>query len=44
MRVNVNVDSDADEQTLNKWLETIEKRCPVSDNLENPTPVKISLK
>ncbi|MFP4460985.1 MAG: OsmC family protein [Thermotogota bacterium] len=44
IRVNVNVDSDADEQTLNKWLETIERRCPVSDNLENPTPVKISLK
>src|SRR6056297_1197843 len=37
------VESDADEQTLNKWLETIESRCPVSDNLSNTTPVKIKI-
>jgi uncharacterized OsmC-like protein len=40
----VNVDSDADEETLNKWLEVIESRCPVSDNLSNATPLKIRLK
>jgi uncharacterized OsmC-like protein len=37
----VNVDTDADDATLEKWLETVEKRCPVSDNLRNPTPVNI---
>lgn len=42
--VTVDVDSNADEQTLKKWLETIEMRCPVSDNLANATPVKITLK
>lgn len=40
----VNVDCDADEETLNKWLEVIESRCPVSDNVSNATPVKIQLK
>ena len=41
--VKAHVESDADEQTLNKWLETIESRCPVSDNLSNTTPVKIKI-
>ncbi|MDN5343390.1 OsmC family protein [Oceanotoga sp. DSM 15011] len=36
-------DTDADEETLNKWLEQVEERCPVSDNIKNPTPVKITL-
>lgn len=35
------VDTDADEDELKKWIETVEKRCPVSDNLQNPTPVNI---
>lgn len=41
--VKVNVDSTADAETLEKWLETIESRCPVSDNIQNPTPVKVVL-
>jgi len=44
IRVNIIPDADANEQTLAKWLEIIESRCPVNDNLINPTPVKISLK
>lgn len=44
IRVNIKPDTDADEVTLEKWLEAIESRCPVSDNLTNPTPVKITLK
>lgn len=35
---------DADEATLNEWLQKIEDRCPVSDNIINTTPVKIALK
>ncbi len=43
IRVKITTDSDADEATLEKWLEIVEDRCPVSDTLVNPTPVKISL-
>ncbi len=42
--VKIKPDCDADEDTLKKWLEQIEDRCPVSDNIQNITPVKISLK
>ncbi|MCF6333694.1 MAG: OsmC family protein [Draconibacterium sp.] len=44
IRVNIIPDADADQETLDKWLEAIENRCPVNDNLINPTPVKIALK
>ncbi|MDI3547566.1 MAG: hypothetical protein PWR10_1218 [Halanaerobiales bacterium] len=44
IRVKIKPDADADEETLEKWLETIESRCPVSDNIANATPVKITLK
>lgn len=44
IRVNILPDTDVAEDILKKWLETVKKRCPVSDNLENPTPVKISVK
>ncbi|SHE98153.1 OsmC family protein [Alkalibacter saccharofermentans] len=43
VRVSVKPDTDADEETLKKWLEEIEKRCPVSDNIANATPVVIEL-
>ncbi len=42
--VRIKPDCDADDDTLKKWLEQIEDRCPVSDNIQNITPVKISLK
>lgn len=44
IRVYIKPDTDADQTTLERWLQAIEQRCPVSDNLSNPTPVKISLK
>lgn len=44
IRVNIFPDADTNEANLAKWLEIIESRCPVNDNLINPTPVKISLK
>ncbi|MCM8799707.1 MAG: OsmC family protein [Candidatus Omnitrophica bacterium] len=34
--------SCSDEETLKRWLKNIEERCPVSDNLANPTPIKIN--
>lgn len=42
--VRIKPDCDADIDTLNKWVEAIENRCPVSDNLQHPTPVKIEIK
>lgn len=37
----VSGDTDADEKTIEEWLSRVEERCPVSDNLSNPTPLKI---
>ncbi len=42
IRVNLKPVTNADKATIDKWLKTVEDRCPVSDNLRNPTPVKIS--
>jgi len=44
IRVEIKPNTDADEETLKKWLENIKSRCPVSDNIANPTPIKITLK
>lgn len=43
IRANIKADTDVDTATLNKWLEVVEDRCPVSDNITNFTPVKISV-
>ena len=43
IRVTLHPDCDADQATLAKWLKTVEERCPVSDNLANATPVKITI-
>ncbi len=39
--VSMKLDTDADEDTIKKWLEIIEERFPVSDNLANTTPLSI---
>ena len=44
IKVLIKIETDADEETLKKWLEAVERRCPVSDNISNPTPVKITFK
>jgi len=41
--LKVYVDANADRETLQKWLETVEERCPVKDNLVNNTPVSVVL-
>lgn len=41
--VNIKVKSDASQDLLKKWLESVKDRCPVSDNIENPTPLKFNL-
>jgi len=42
IEVRINADTDADEETLKEWVEKIEDRCPVSDNLANETPISIN--
>ncbi|MBY5958931.1 OsmC family protein [Membranicola marinus] len=41
IRVRLIPESDATQEQLKIWTETVESRCPVNDNLLNPTPVKL---
>ncbi|SHE46413.1 Uncharacterized OsmC-related protein [Marinitoga hydrogenitolerans DSM 16785] len=45
-QINVSfiLETDANEETLKEWLKKVEERCPVSDNLSNPTPIKFNIK
>lgn len=43
INVKMKPETDADEATLKSWIEKVENRCPVSDNLANATPVNITL-
>lgn len=44
IEVVLEVDCDATPEQLETLLETVESRCPVSDNLANLTPVEIGIK
>ena len=37
--VEITADTDADEKTLEDWLDQVRYRCPVIDNLQNATPL-----
>ncbi|MFO7977664.1 MAG: OsmC family protein [Bacteroidales bacterium] len=41
IKVSLKPDCDADQATLEKWIHAVESRCPVSDNLQNGTPVQV---
>lgn len=41
IRVKLDMDSDAEPELLEKWLTVVRDRCPVTDNLANPTNVEI---
>ncbi len=43
IEVLVNPDCDVSPETLNQWLNAIEERCPVSDNLSHETPINIKI-
>lgn len=43
IRLNLVPDTDATIETLTEWLQIVERRCPVKDNLQNVTPVKIGV-
>lgn len=43
IEVTVKPISDASKEELQKWIEIVESRCPVQDNLFNPTPISLNL-
>ncbi|MBS3933859.1 MAG: OsmC family protein [Truepera sp.] len=43
IRVSLHPETDASAAVLAEWLAAVKRRCPVSDNLANPTPVAINL-
>ncbi|MFA6665289.1 MAG: OsmC family protein [Armatimonadota bacterium] len=43
IRVKFNIKTDAPKETLDKWLDIVGKRCPVGDNLRNPTPITTTM-
>ncbi len=43
INVTIKPDTDADQEVKKLWLNRVEERCPVSDNLVHTTPVSITL-
>lgn len=43
IQVKVKPDTTASPEVLEKWLEQVCDRCPVSDNIKHETPVEVSL-
>ncbi|WP_293033718.1 OsmC family protein [Natronococcus sp.] len=43
LEVTIRVESDADDDALEAWLKAVEDRCPVTDNVENETPLEIAV-
>ena len=43
IRVKMTPETDATPQELEIWLETLESRCPIFDNLVHPTPISIEV-
>lgn len=43
IRIKFKPYTDADKETLKKWVEAVTDRCCVHDSISNATPVKISL-
>lgn len=41
--VRIEVESDADEAALEALGAAVEERCPVGDNIENPTPANVAV-
>lgn len=41
--VRIEVESDADEEALEALRAEVEERCPVGDNIDNPTPTDVAI-
>ena len=42
-KVNMKVDADLTKEEKEKFIEEVDRRCPISDNLMNTTPLEITL-
>ena len=43
VEVSLSVTADADDATLQTWLDRVKERCPVTDNVENETGLSVTL-
>jgi len=43
LKVIIKLDADISKKQLQNWLEIVESRCPVYDNLVNTTPIEVDL-
>ena len=43
LSVAIQVDSDADQEALDALAAEVEERCPVGDNIANPTPTNVTV-
>jgi uncharacterized OsmC-like protein len=43
IRVKIKPETNASKEEIEKWLKEVENRCPVNDNLQNPTPIRIEI-
>jgi uncharacterized OsmC-like protein len=41
--VTIEADADTDDETLEEWGAQVEERCPVTDNVQNATPMELSV-
>lgn len=44
LNVDIDLDSDASPELIDKLFEQVKYRCPVNDNLSNSTPIKYNIK
>lgn len=42
LTVEIDVDTDADQATVDEWLAAVKRRCPVTDNVEHETPLDVT--
>lgn len=43
LRVDIEIESDADQAALDAFAAAVEERCPVGDNIANPTPTEVTV-
>jgi uncharacterized OsmC-like protein len=43
IRLKLKPQTTASQEQLDKWVEEVEARCPVNDNLANVTPIKVAV-
>lgn len=43
VNATIHVETDASDETLAEWKRRVESRCPVGDNVANPTPLNVTV-